>query len=398
MELVEKMALFKGEKLAHTHESVMNSERKKRCIDWLSQRAFPLWFEKGRAGSSFHEGLDYHGQPKLGIQRCMIQWRQVYCFTVAHQLNAFPREKCLTAVAQAAEFIDQHYSLPSGGFAHAIDSERKQSMAYADLYNQAFSLFGLACTYSLTKDNRWKSRAIRLLDYLERERVAPAGGFTETDGSTEKYESNPHMHLFEALLAWQEIAPDSRWHRVAEQIGKLCRQKFIDPQSGFLAEHFQQNWLPIREGKGFVAEPGHHFEWSWLFSWAESLGVITEAPEKFALFAKANEFGICPTRHCIVDEIYSDGSVKKATARYWPPCEKVKAAVRLGSVSSGEQQQKYFAEADSALDLLFRYLDTPLPGLCWDVLQEDNFFSPHPPRASSLYHIVNAMKEYLQFR
>jgi mannose/cellobiose epimerase-like protein (N-acyl-D-glucosamine 2-epimerase family) len=398
MEAVEKLALFKGEKLAHTHESVMNSDRKKRCIDWLSQQAFPLWFEKGRASPAFYEGLDYQGQPKLGIQRCMIQWRQVYCFTVAHQLNFFPREKCFAAVVQAAEFIDQHYSLPNGGFAHAIDAEKKQSMAYADLYNQAFSLFGLACVYSLTKENRWKVRAIQLLDFLERERVAAAGGFTETDGVQEKFASNPHMHLFEALLAWQEIDPDPRWRALAQRIGNLCQQKFIDAKTGFLAEYFAQNWQPLRDEKGFVAEPGHHFEWSWLFSWAEGLGVMAEAKEKISLFAKANEFGVCPTRHCIVDEIYSDGSVKKSTARYWPPCEKVKAAVRLGASANGEQQKKYFAEADSALDLLFRYLDTPLPGLCWDVLLDDNTFSPQPPRASSLYHIVNAMKEYLQYR
>lgn len=413
----------------------MSTDRKQRCRNWLQEKAFPLWYFQGRDGVSFHEGLDYEGKPKVGLKRCMIQWRQVYCFTVAHQLQLFPQDKCLAAIEETSDFVDRMYSFPNGSFAHAIDTSGNKVMPHADLYNQAFSLFGLSCAYSVTGDARWKCRALKLMEYLLSERALPFGGFSETNGSQIQYESNPHMHLFEALLSWQvadsfekkSVSTSSAseksspiWKEEAQKLANLATAKFVDQKSGFLAEHFSENWRPLLEEKGFVAEPGHHFEWSWLFSWAASLGLkVSSGPVgsssfagtsnssvesssmkeiNFSLFQKGNAHGICSQRKSIHDEIYSDGSVKKATARYWPPCEKVKAAVRLAEISNGAEREYYQAQADEALDLLFRYLDTPLPGLCWDVLLEDNTFSPQPPRASSLYHIVNAMKEYLEIR
>lgn len=394
----------------------MSFDRKQRCRNWLQEKAFPLWFEKGRDGQSFHEGLDYQGNPKLGLKRCMIQWRQVYCFSVAYQLQLFPQQKCFEVIDQTSDFVDKMYSFPDGSFAHAIDEQGNKVMPFTDLYNQAFSLFGLSCAYFVTGNLRWKERAQKLMAYLLAERSLPFGGFSETDGVQTKYESNPHMHLFEALLSWHWVESSRKtaqasnsnalWKGEAIKIADLASKQFIDGKTGFLAEHFSTGWRPLFEERGFIAEPGHHFEWSWLFLWAKSLGIDSvPGQEEFSattlaksLFQKGNEFGICSKRKSIHDEIYSDGSPRKTTARYWPPCEKVKAAVRLAEVHSGGQREYFQAQADGAMDLLFRYLDTPLPGLCWDVLLDDNTFSSQPPRASSLYHIVNAMKEYLELR
>lgn len=406
----------------------MSTDRKQRCRNWLQEKAFPLWYDQGRDGQSFHEGLDYQGNPKLGLKRCMIQWRQVYCFSVAHQLQLFPREKCLKVIEQASDFVDKMYSFPDGSFAHAIDGQGNKVMPFTDLYNQAFSLFGLSCAYSVTGNLRWKERAQKLMTYLLANRALSFGGFSETDGTQTKYESNPHMHLFEALLSWHWVESSQSttvaasangasnaaatsstaalWKSEAQKVADLATQRFIDSKSGFLAEHFSEGWNPLLEERGFIAEPGHHFEWSWLFLWANSLGIRSvdgrgdSAIQNMAtsLFQKGNEFGVCNRRKSIHDEIYSDGSPRKTTARYWPPCEKVKAAVRLAKIHSGKDREYFQVQADEAMDLLFRYLDTPLPGLCWDVLLEDNTFAPQPPRASSLYHIVNAMKEYLELR
>jgi mannose/cellobiose epimerase-like protein (N-acyl-D-glucosamine 2-epimerase family) len=380
----------------------MSEQNKNRCLDWLKNDAFPLWFEKGRDENSgaFHEGLDYQGVSLKSIRRCMIQWRQVYCFSVAYHMDLFPKDKAKHAIESASNFVLKHYSQDQGGFAHAIDSNGVQLMPHTDLYNQAFCLFGLSCVYSVDKNEKWKNRAKTLLQFLLSERKNPAGGFTETDGIKIKYESNPHMHLLEALLAWVALDSDPLWSENALRIIELCEQKFIDSKSKFLAEHFHSDWRPIMESNGFIAEPGHHYEWSWLLSLGDQLKLKKNSlsDKKFQLFEMANQFGVCPKRKSIYDEIYSDGSVKISTSRYWPPCEKIKAAIQLATVSSGDKKLHYLAEADTAMDLLFQYLDTPLLGISWDKLREDGSFSPEPPRASAFYHIVCAMKEYVDFR
>src|SRR5690606_18933473 len=110
-----------------------------------------------------------------------------------------------------------------------------------------------------------RQKAIGLLDFLNRERSLPNGGFSEIEGGKICYRSNPHMHLFEAALAWMAVDKDPRWRTLADSIHSLATTKFIDEKTGLLAEYFASDWSPILENGRFIAEPGHHYEWAWLF-------------------------------------------------------------------------------------------------------------------------------------
>jgi len=54
------------------------------------------------------------------------------------------------------------------------------------------------------------------------------------------------MHLFEAALAWIEVDTDPVWRELAEKVFTLCRDKFVDKETGLLAEQFDSDWpIPI---------------------------------------------------------------------------------------------------------------------------------------------------------
>ncbi len=52
--------------------------------------------------------------------------------------------------------------------------------------------------------------------------------------------ANPHMHLFEATLAWSAVDDDPAWASMADGIAQLCLGKFIDAETGALRECFCQ--------------------------------------------------------------------------------------------------------------------------------------------------------------
>ena len=45
------------------------------------------------------------------------------------------------------------------------------------------------------------------------------------------YRSNPHMHLFEAALAWMAVDRDPEWRSLADELCVLATTKFIDEET-----------------------------------------------------------------------------------------------------------------------------------------------------------------------
>ncbi|MDH3196000.1 MAG: AGE family epimerase/isomerase, partial [Hyphomicrobiales bacterium] len=59
-----------------------------RLTEWLVDKAFPLWWEVGadRQRGGYHERIGLDGIPILEPRRARVQPRQIYCFSVAHDL------------------------------------------------------------------------------------------------------------------------------------------------------------------------------------------------------------------------------------------------------------------------------------------------------------------------
>lgn len=367
----------------------MANDRAEKTRHWLAHQSIPLWSKQGVdwEQGGFVENLSLRGERLDGTKRTMVQARQIYTFHVAADIGVCPAAEAAKMVTHSADFLVQHAFAPSGAAYHCLTRDGAPHDKMADLYAQAFVMFGLANAYAVAKKADYRAKALGILRYLEKERAVPGGGFTEVKEGTQ-YQSNPHMHLFEAALAWAEVDSDPVWRRFADDLFRLCRDKFVDKKTGFLAEHFDSSWEIQREGGRFFFEPGHQYEWAWLMIRYERITGSSIGNLAKQLFANGEKFGISKDRGCAIDEVWSDETPKKKSARFWPQTERIKAAVRLGE----------WKAADEALDVLFRYLETDVPGLWYDTWAEDGKFLEQPVKASSLYHIIGAMSEYLKTR
>ena len=72
--------------------------------------------------------------------------------------------------------------------------------------------------------------------------------------------------------------------------------------------------------------------------------------------------------------------------------ERLKAALSLAALASGERRSRLEADARSAAAVLRRYLATPAAGLWFDVIDAGDRMVPGPALASSFYHLVGAVE------
>jgi len=232
-----------------------------------------------------------------------------------------------------------------------------------------------------------RSRALEILAILERDYKHPVAGFEEANPPRAPLCSNPHMHLFEAMLAWEKQDHDGPWSALADEIAGPALSCFIDGGNGGLREFFAHDWTPYEGKKGRIMEPGHQFEWG-------SLRGNDEAIRKAKrLFELGEEHGICPRRKVALMSLYDDFSVRDGLARLWPQTEWLRAAVRFSSVTDGEERQRYLASGLSAIGALQPFLDRPVKDLWFDKWPADRPMLDEPAPASTFYHIVRAIYE-----
>ncbi|QLY25399.1 AGE family epimerase/isomerase [Bdellovibrio sp. KM01] len=377
------------------------SQRIEFSKNWLTQNVFPLWSEKGidRKNGGFVESLTFEGEPMDLPRRAMVQSRQIYSFLTGLRMKTVSKEVASFAVQQGAKYMVEKFSQPSGAFIYSVNPDGTPKSLNPDLYTQAFALFGLAQAYRLDPKPEYKSRAKELVKYLYRERSVKAGGFTELDEKgTVSYKSNPHMHMFESAIAWMQIDKDPEWWKLGEELAQLAITKFIDSHTGVLGEYFDENWNHLRENGRFIYEPGHQFEWSWLFSLYQELTGKDCKAIRHNLFLLAEKHGTDPVRKIAYDEMWSDFTPKLISSRFWPQCERIKAAVRLGTEVPANEKAAYQKGADDGMDTLFKFFETPKKGMWYDQLSAQDTFSGNSSKSSSLYHIINALEEYVNLR
>ncbi len=366
------------------------------CKNWLKMDVFPLWIKNGidLHTGSFYESLAADGSAICGPRRALVQCRQIYAFTEAYKMQLIEKPQAVLIVSRALQFLDQFYKKPNGSYRHAVVGSGEVSESQSELYTQAFVLFALARAYELLKTQSIKVSALQLLQFLYSERKLAAGGFTEIKNNVLLFQSNPHMHLFEAAIEWIKVDPAAEWKKLGLELFTLSTNHFTDPKTGFLAEHFTENWKPCIENSHFIVEPGHQYEWSWLFLQYEKCASVSAGALPYKLFQLAEKNGVHKTMKLVFDEITSSGKIKKGTSRFWPQCERIKAAIELGLGSTDHERLQFALIADEALVALKRYLNTTTPGLWFDTILENGLFTDATYKASSLYHIVNAMSEY----
>jgi mannose-6-phosphate isomerase len=359
-----------------------------RLRQWLLQSACPMWSKAGfdRGNGGFYERVAQDGTALDEPRRARVQPRQVYAFAAAAGLGWHGNAREI--VERGTAYVLKHYRRDDGLYRTLVAPDGTALDNSALLYDQAFVLLGFASARRLLgPDPALEESATDLFDslYSELKRVGP--GFCS--GLPERFPllSNPHMHLFEAALAWCQISKEPGWRTLADELGELALTRFIDAHSGALRETFDETWSPAPGMGGRRVEPGHQFEWAWLLlRWRPE----NDSPARRAalrLIEIGEQSGV--RRGMAIDALLDDLTPLETSARLWPQTERLKASALAASITG---EARYWNSAVSAAKGLLRYFETPTAGLWYDRQTAEGSFPVGPAPASSFYHIVAAVQ------
>jgi len=359
---------------------------------WLFDAVFPLWstagFDAGRG--QFVEALALDGAPQRQTpRRVLVQARQLYVFSIAARLGwDGPWRGVMTAAADA---LLAHGRRDDGDWIFSFDPAGRPLDTRADLYTQAFAIFGLVHAAEALERPDLLAVARQTRARIDSAWRAPAGGgFLEGEVVTDRRRQNPHMHLFEAAIALCEAGDgEPEDAALAGELWDLFKARFYSPAG--VVEFFDDALVRLADARGAVLEPGHAFEWSWLASQWSAIGGCDTAADSDQLY-RAGLRGVGPLG-LASDEANPDSTVKIATARCWPQTEWLKAALARHAKAPGEASLGEIGRAHAAL---MSYRDGAIAGAWRDRRLADGGWADGPAPASSGYHIVCALNALIR--
>jgi mannose/cellobiose epimerase-like protein (N-acyl-D-glucosamine 2-epimerase family) len=372
--------------------------------NWLFDSALPLWWNTGgdTHKGGFFEKLNLDGTPNDINRRTRVAARQVFTYALAKRMGYTGDADA--PIDQGLRWLDGPARNPDTGMLYAVLTPDGEVMkAGFDFYDHAFALLAYASAFTVRPhDKSLEDKAVAIRDTIVRDYSHPVRGFEESNPRTLPLKTNPHMHMFEACLAWIEAGGDDTWRQIAAMIADLCLDKFLNPVTGALREYFDGDWNPMAGDEGRIVEPGHQFEWSWLLMrWAKMTGDDRFHQAALRLLDIGEVAGTDPVRDVAFAELWDDFTPKDKVARLWSQTERTKAYVKLCEASTAEaDRHNAIAKAIQGAAGLKKYFDvTHLPlGLYRDRMKADGTFEIEPAPASSLYHIICGIDEFLSLK
>jgi mannose-6-phosphate isomerase len=360
----------------------------------LVEDAYPLWANLGidanRGG--FVEALAPNAAPLAIPRRLRVQPRQIYAFACAPAL--WWEGKALEIVANGLDYLERCYRKADGLFRTLIAADGTPLDESALLYDHAFLLLGFAAAARALDDRaRLEQRALELRRLIERRWHLQSGGFLSGDAAPNLRESNPHMHMLEACLAWSEIGSDLGWRGWVEEIADIAVSRLVDSASGTIRETYDAAWDIAPGLAGRIIDPGHQFEWAWLLMRCRCRNAAVYRSAALRLLHVGESRG---TRDGVVlNAILDDGSVHNANARLWPQTERLKATLLAHEVTG---ESRFALAAVEAATNLLCYLETDIAGLWHDERLSNGCFPAGPSPASTFYHLIGAIDALAFYR
>ena len=358
---------------------------KRRMID----HALPLWSAVGwdAAAGGFIERLHADGSADHAApRRVRVQARQIYCYAKAAQMGWYPEGREIAL--KGLEYLLAKAKAPDGrpGYVHQLTPDGDLLDPLRDTYDHAFVLLALATVHGLDRDAQIRAEIDALLSFLDTQLRSPHGGFHEGLPPAMPRRQNPHMHLFEAMIACFDATHDVSFQNRAGEFFALFLANLYDKQTRVLGEYFEEDWSKIQP---VSVEPGHQAEWVWLLKGFERITGCPTGRPRGELLASALRYRDAATG-CLVDEGRDDGSIRRHTRRLWPQTELAKAWI--AQAEAGESGAA--DEARAALVLLERhYLSHAVAGGWYDQFDGDGKSLVATIPASSFYHVLCAIAE-----
>jgi mannose/cellobiose epimerase-like protein (N-acyl-D-glucosamine 2-epimerase family) len=359
---------------------------------WLEDSVWPLWLEHGVDWKrrAFHEHLDLASlQCRAMFRRLRVAARQTYVFSKAASCGV-PRAR--EAVMVGLDFLQGPARLAEGGLAWRFDLDNRPIDPTRDLYDHAFVLLAFAAAAPIIGAESLRGPATDLVDYIFRNFSHSAGGYEESIPPAMPRRQNPHMHLFEALLAAHDAFGDEVFFARAQGLADIFLNRFFQAREAALPEYFDAALSPQLDAGRFLVEPGHHYEWVWLLDWfAQATVALGKSPwpelgfASDALLGFADKFAVSPVSGLVVNGLWSDGVVHDAGHRLWPQTERLKAEARRKVAAANGLARAFVA--------LGKHLEGVRPGLWNERIDASGQPGGDPAPATSLYHLTAALTD-----
>ncbi|HXL69729.1 MAG TPA: AGE family epimerase/isomerase, partial [Rhizomicrobium sp.] len=193
---------------------------------WLMDQALPLWADKGldRAHGGFFDLVNLEGQSMDGPKRGRVQGRQSWVFALAGTMGW--QGPWRDIARQGLDFALSRRR-GDGQIPTLIATDGSVLDETATLYDQTFFLLALSEAIKHFPERHDLREAAHLIYRATvTTRRNPAGGFAES--AEQVFQSNPHMHLLEATLAWREVEPGGIWDTLADEVAELGLTRLRD--------------------------------------------------------------------------------------------------------------------------------------------------------------------------
>jgi len=379
-----------------------------RLPSWVTRTLLPFWAEQGfdDQHGAFVEKFEADGSAaRENFTRVRVQARQIYVF--AHAAVAGFSGVGLRRAEQAFAFLEDQARDPDGGWFHSLGYDGRPIDRRNDAYDHAFLLLAMAWLYRAGGDRRVLRLAEETMAFLGARLGQHRDG--RFDGYAEHQvdpgaplplprRQNPHMHLFEAVLALHEASGEKRWLAEADRLFDLFERHFFDADRGQLIEFFDRDWREVPQDGRRLREPGHHFEWTWLLHrYAAVSGNLRAVAAMRPLYDWAWRHGVdrdgaAPS--VVFEELDPEGQIlAEGRKRLWPQTEAVKAALavyeRFGDAAALDAARQLLA------GLFHTFADLDSPRWREQVSREGRLIRAGMP-ASSLYHLFLAAAEAIR--
>ncbi|KYH03135.1 AGE family epimerase/isomerase [Bradyrhizobium sp. DOA1] len=355
----------------------------------MIEDALPLWSTAGwdAASGGFIDRLHRDGTADSAApRRAFVQARQIYCYAKAAQMGWYPEGRAIAL--KGLEHMLARAKSPDGkpGYVHRLTPEGTVLDGKRDAYDHSFILLALSTAYALDKDAQIRTEIDALLAFIDGHLRSPHGGVHESLPVSMPRRQNPHMHLFEAMIACFDATHDLSFQNRAGEFFALFLANFYDKQKRVLGEYFEEDWSRIEP---VSVEPGHQAEWVWLLKGFERItGCPTGRFRGELMQAAMRSFDT--VSGCLIDEADTEGNIRRHSRRLWPQTEIAKAWI--AQAESGEAGAA--DEARAALVRLERhYLSHPVRGGWYDQFDREGKSLVDTIPASSFYHVLCAVTE-----
>lgn len=366
-------------------------------INWCKVDALPYWAKAAvRPEGGVHEFLNMDGTPVTGtLQRMRVQARFAYVYAHAGALGWYEDARAVSDHAWyyllGAGSVGGEIISGSGykGCAHLLNPDHSLHDGLRDTYAQAFVILAGAWRYIAFKDKVSLKIATDTLALLDTHMKADNGGYLEGLPASLPRRQNPHMHLFEALLAMYDATGEQEYISHLGELYALFKDRFFDSKSGTIIEFFKGDWSRAAQNGGPV-EPGHMMEWCWLLQAYQDRSGVDVNDIANTLYQTALDNGMDKNVGFLRDCLDN----KPASFRTWPQTELLKASLvqaKAGNFKATEMANR------TVKRMFLTYLDVPMTGGWCDQLGADgNPISTIMP-TSTFYHLFCAAAETARF-